>query len=140
MLIAADMDDTIAVTPLEPGSSGLRYPMTETIKALQTLKNAGWKVAIWSHREDGKRMTNFCSQHGVSLDAVNAQPCRDRPDYPGNPHGVVPYKLHADIYLDDKAVNPLGKTAGQIIEEIGALRKARIAARLAAGAHRGDTP
>jgi len=139
-VIAVDVDDTIVVTPLEHGSPGLKYPMIETIEAVKALRARGWNVAIWSHRGDSKNLRTFCGGYGLNIDAVNAQPDHVRPDHVSQPHGLKPYKLHADIYLDDKAVNPLGKTRDEILHEIEDLRQRRIMARLGAGAHRGDTP
>ena len=89
---------------------------------MKRLAADGSKIILYTSRENGTRKlldeaVAFCKEQGIPLYAVN--------ENPGNPHaakiGLKPSdgrKVYADLYIDDKAINPAGiKTPADYKEE-----------------------
>jgi hypothetical protein len=44
----------------------------------------------------------FCANHGLYFDAINDNIPEAKEEFGGNPR-----KVHADVYIDDKAISPI---------------------------------
>lgn len=104
--VAVDFDGTLcADTFPEVGE-----PKALVIDYVKRLAAEGSKIILYTSRENGTRpllneAVAFCKAQGIPLYAVN--------ENPGNPHaakiGLKPSdgrKVYADLYIDDKAINP----------------------------------
>ena len=105
--VAVDFDGTLcADTFPEVGE-----PKALVIDYVKRLAAEGSKIILYTSRENGTRpllneAVAFCKAQGIPLYAVN--------ENPGNPHAAKNglkhsdgRKVFADLYIDDKAVNPL---------------------------------
>ena len=101
MIIAVDFDGTIVEH---------RYPhigkeIPFATQALKQLQSEGHALILWTARE-GKLLQeaiDFCEKRGVEFFAVNS-------NYPGeevDAAGIRARKLHADLFIDDRAVGGL---------------------------------
>ena len=116
--VAVDFDGTICADAFpEVGA-----PNRAVIDYVKRLAADGSKIILYTSRENGTRKlldeaVAFCKEQGIPLYAVN--------ENPGNPHaakiGLKPSdgrKVYADLYIDDKAMNPAGiKTPADYEEE-----------------------
>jgi len=103
MVIAVDFDGTLCTEAFP--EIGEKLPVHENvIRYLQSEKEKGAMIVLWTCREDlpeRKLLSEavaWCKQNGVPIDYVNERPL---PEF----GGFCSRKLHADIYIDDKAVN-----------------------------------
>ncbi len=81
-------------------------PIHEQVhEAVKLLKKEGNKIILWTCREDKEERkylteaVEWCKEQGIEFDYIN--------ENPDNPYGDWGRKLYADIYIDDKAINPL---------------------------------
>ena len=116
--VAVDFDGTVCADAFpEVGA-----PNRAVIDYVKRLAADGSKIILYPSRENGTRKlldeaVAFCKEQGIPLYAVN--------ENPGNPHaakiGLKPSdgrKVYADLYIDDKAINPAGiKTPADYKEE-----------------------
>jgi hypothetical protein len=93
-ILALDLDGTLlhydggSYAPKEFGA-----PIRGMVEELNRLREAGWKIVIWSCRPESPELREHLDEHEVPYDYIN--------DHPWNgPDG--PRKIHADAYLDDK--------------------------------------
>lgn len=100
-VLAIDMDDTL-LKYVRGGGYGA--PLPGMVNLLKQLRAAGWKIAIWTCRPNVERVKEKLKEKGIPFDYVN-----------DNPHGKDNDKLrkiHADVYLDDKAITAGGSADG----------------------------
>ena len=101
MIIAVDFDGTIVEH---------RYPhigkeVPFATQALKQLQSEGHALILWTARE-GKLLQeaiDFCESRGLEFFAINS-------NYPGeevDEAGIRARKLHADLFIDDRAVGGL---------------------------------
>ena len=101
MIIAVDFDGTIVEH---------RYPhigkeIPFATQALKQLQAEGHALILWTARE-GKLLQeaiDFCEKRGLEFFAINS-------NYPGeevDEAGIRARKLHADLFIDDRAVGGL---------------------------------
>ncbi len=116
--VAVDFDGTLCANAFpEVGA-----PNRAVIEYVKRLAAEGAKIILYTSRENRTRRlldeaVAFCKAQGIPLYAVN--------ENPGNPHaakiGLKPSdgrKVYADLYIDDKAINPAGiKTPADYEEE-----------------------
>ena len=106
--VAVDFDGTLCADAFpEVGA-----PNRAVIDYVKRLAADGSKIILYTSRENGTRKlldeaVAFCKEQEIPLYAVN--------ENPGNPHaakiGLKPSdgrKVYADLYIDDKALNPAG--------------------------------
>lgn len=67
-----DFDGTI----VEHGYPDIGDPLPNAFEVLKELQDNGWKLILWTCREDEKRAylqeaVDFCKENGVEFDAVN---------------------------------------------------------------------
>ena len=104
--VAVDFDGTLCADAFpEVGA-----PNRVVIEYVKRLAADGSKIILYTSRENGTRKlldeaVAFCKEQEIPLYAVN--------ENPGNPHaakiGLKPSdgrKVYADLYIDDKAINP----------------------------------
>ena len=101
MIIAVDFDGTIVEH---------RYPkigkeIPFAIQALKQLQSEGHALILWTAREGQllQDALDFCEKRGIEFFAVNS-------NYPGeevDEAGIRARKLHADLFIDDRAVGGL---------------------------------
>ncbi len=105
--VAVDFDGTLCADAFpEVGA-----PNRAVIAYVKKLAADGSKIILYTNRENGTRKlldeaVAFCKAQEIPLYAVN--------ENPGNPHaakiGLKPSdgrKVYADLYIDDKAINPV---------------------------------
>lgn len=105
--VAVDFDGTLCADAFpEVGE-----PKALVISYVKRLAAEGSKIILYTSRENGTRplldeAAEFCKAQEIPLYAVN--------ENPGNPHAAKNglkhsdgRKVFADLYIDDKAVNPL---------------------------------
>lgn len=97
---AVDFDGTLCYDNF-PFIGNPRYEIIDLIKRL---KSTGWAIILWTNREGQllKDAVEWCNNIGIELDAINAN-LPERTAFYGNDCR----KIGADIYIDDKAINPL---------------------------------
>ena len=99
-IIAVDFDNTIAVTEYPK----IIKPIDTTIHILRQAKELGATIILWTCRE-GKELenaVNWCKENNVPIDYVNEN-VPERIEKWGNDCR----KIGADVYIDDKSINPL---------------------------------
>jgi len=105
--VAVDFDGTLCTDAFPE----IGEPKTFLIEYVKRLSAAGSKIILHTCREDGTRKllseaVAFCKAQEIPLFAVNENPANE---YPAR-FGLSPQdgrKVYADLYIDDKAINPL---------------------------------
>jgi hypothetical protein len=92
--IAVDFDGTIAKHVKHPKIGKLIKKMR---KRMRRYKDAGYRVIIWTCRGDRSLIEKWLTDHDVPFDDINHN--SDQPADTSN-------KIVADVYIDDRAVNP----------------------------------
>jgi len=99
-IIAIDFDGTLTTENTWPE---IGEP-NETVLALARYYRAkGYELILWTCR-DGVRLdeaVEWCRNREVTFDAVNDNLDRVKEEY-----GMNARKVYADVYIDDKSVNP----------------------------------
>lgn len=100
LIIAVDFDGTICTNNYPNCGS----PNTVLIKKLIRLREAGHKLILWTCRTDNelKVAVDYCKKYGLEFDKINENLDELVQMFEGDTRKVV-----ADIYLDDKAMNPI---------------------------------
>lgn len=65
-------------------------------KGIQSLKESGWTIIIFTTREETKLIADYCDDNGIPFDEIN----RNSRNHPFTNMG----KPLADIYLDDRGI------------------------------------
>lgn len=105
--VAVDFDGTLC----RDAFPDIGEPNPVVIGYVKKLAAEGSKIILYTSRENGTRplldeAVAFCKAQGIPLYAVN--------ENPGNPYAARfglkhsdGRKLYADLYIDDKAMNPV---------------------------------
>jgi len=102
-IIMIDFDGTI----VEHAFPKIGDPLPLAFETLRSLKDAGYKLILWTCREDEGNFISrqfltdavkFCMSHGVEFDAVN----ESIPELEFRPERGVNRKPYADIIIDDR--------------------------------------
>lgn len=99
-VIAVDFDDTLCAGKW-PDIGEPNYKLIEYLKDQQA---AGVRLILWTCR-CGTMLSNaveWCREYGLEFDTVN----ENLPELIES-YGSDSRKINADIYIDDKAVNPI---------------------------------
>lgn len=102
--VAVDFDGTLC----KDAFPEIGEPQAAVIEYVKQLAAEGSKIILHTAREDGNRpllseAVVFCGRQGIPLYAVNENPGNPYPAQYGTPAGR---KVYADLYIDDKALNP----------------------------------
>lgn len=101
MLIAVDFDGTI----VEHKYPKIGKELPFAIASLKKIQSEGHALILWTARE-GRLLdeaVEFCAQRGLEFFAINS-------NYPGeevDEAGIRARKLHADLFIDDRALGGL---------------------------------
>lgn len=100
MIYAVDFDGTLSVGARWPEMGKPNKPLFDFLIRQQA---AGAKIILWTNRSGGLLMgaVEFCRHRGLVFDAVN----ENLPDMI-ELYGNDSRKVGADVYIDDKAINP----------------------------------
>ena len=101
MLIAVDFDGTI----VEHRYPNIGKELPFAIASLRKLQEEGHRLILWTAREGEllQEAIDFCAKRGLEFFAINS-------NYPGeevDEAGIRARKLHADLFIDDRAVGGL---------------------------------
>jgi hypothetical protein len=97
-ILAIDLDNTT----LWDKSPELGNPIDGITLQLEALRAAGWKIVIWTVRDEPEKIAEKLKAKGVPYDYIN--------DHPWNFSSSR--KIYADVYLDDRGMNFDGDTKG----------------------------
>jgi hypothetical protein len=103
-IIAVDFDGTLCKDRFPE----IGEPKREVIAHIKREAARGAKIILFTCRENGNRplldeATGFCRRHGIPIHAVNENINNDYSRQYGSGSGR---KVYADVYIDDKAINP----------------------------------
>ncbi len=98
MIICCDFDGTIC----EHKFPIIGKPYIEVINWLIKYKKEGHQIILWTCREGQKlqEAIQWCKEQGLEFDAIN----ENVPEMKNLPYAIR--KVYADIYLDDRSMNP----------------------------------
>lgn len=101
-VLALDLDGTLLEHETYPNYGAPIPGMKEEIEAL---RQAGWKVAIWTcrNKEEYDTILQHLADHGIEVDYINENPHEAPSTSP---------KIYADVYLDDRAMQFDGNAQG----------------------------
>ena len=99
IIIAIDFDGTLC----EDKWPSIGPPKWGILRWILKKQKAGNKIVLWTCRE-GESLSEaveWCAQWGLVFDAVNDNLPEEQEKWQSNPR-----KIGADVYIDDKALNP----------------------------------
>lgn len=98
-ILAVDFDGTLVKNKFP--DIGERCP--SVWEYVLDAQKEGWKIILWTCRngEALKAAVEFCADHGLHFDAINENLDEVKVLYGGDTR-----KVYADIYIDDRAMNP----------------------------------
>ena len=119
-IIAVDFDGTLCYEAW-PEIGTAKTDVLDAIKAMQAF---GDYIILWTCRT-GKLLDeaiNWCKDKGLEFDAVN-----ENLPFVIERYGGDNRKIHADLYIDDKSVNPneVNKVAVDFGNKLAAVRTGR---------------
>ena len=126
-IIAVDFDGTLVENKYPEIGKPLRAFTDDTLfNELITLRERGVKVILWTSRlgKELENAVNFCKSMGLEFDAVNddLKEIKEEFDsYKERQKTKYPEcrKVHADIYIDDKALtNNFQLNLGTYLKEV----------------------
>lgn len=107
-VIAFDFDGVVAHYGGFVDDTHVGKPNEEVVKTMRALKDAGCIIIIHSTR-DNALIRSYCTEHNIPIDYIN-----ENPELEGKNRG----KPIATVYIDDRALNYHGQTAGALLAEI----------------------
>ena len=101
VIYAVDFDGTLSLGAKWPAVGAPNIPL---IIFLKEKKKEGARLILWTCRngKDLEAAVEFCKENGLEFDTVNENLPELIEAYGGDTR-----KINADIYFDDKAVNPI---------------------------------
>lgn len=98
-IIAVDFDGVLC----ENAYPEIGKTNSEVISILKNLKRKGARLILWTCRCEEKldQAVEWCKKRGLVFDTINENLPETILSY-----GTESRKVHADIYIDDKAMNP----------------------------------
>lgn len=111
-VVAVDFDGTLAVTRFPQ----IIAPIPETIRYCKKLKRYGAVLILYTCRKgkDLQDAVDWCREQGLTFDYINENTRENIETY----GGIDTRKICADVYIDDKAVNPKQEKMWKAKEEI----------------------
>lgn len=91
-IVAVDFDGTICRSH-DDGSMG--EPLPGVRAKLYLLREAGWKIVIWTVRADSPELREHLRRWEIPHDYINSHPWQP----PDSSHKII-----ADVYIDDRAL------------------------------------
>jgi hypothetical protein len=108
--VAVDLDGTLAK---DKSSDTIGDPRPGAKRAMEELQRLGYRIIIFTVRDNDKLVRNWCNKHEIPFDYINENP--DQPEDGSN-------KIIADVYIDDRAINADGswsKILDQVKQRLG---------------------
>lgn len=102
-ILALDVDGTLLHYDGCKGVDEFGPVLRGMINELNSLRDNGWKIVIWTCRPDTPALRRHLEEQEVPFDHVNEHPWNG----PDNPR-----KIHADVYADDKGLAFDGRVEG----------------------------
>lgn len=98
-IIAVDFDNTLAVTKYPK----IIKPIDLTCKIIRKAKENGATIILWTCRENNEleAALNWCKENNIPIDYANENVPERISKYHNDSR-----KISADIYIDDKSINP----------------------------------
>lgn len=102
-VVAVDFDGCLCESAF-PEIGQVKDIHKEVHEIVRKLKKEGNIIILWTCREDEpnkKYLTEaveWCKKRGIEFDYINENPL--------NPYGDTGRKIYADVYIDDKSINP----------------------------------
>jgi hypothetical protein len=96
-IIAVDFDSTIAHYTVFKGVKDFGDPIQSASWALKSFRELGAMVVIHTCRKEIDALKKWLRENDIPWDHINFSPRNEEYD-------LGPYKIHADIYIDDKAI------------------------------------
>ncbi len=94
--VCVDLDGTIAHYKGWEGEKVFGEPIRGVQAALGKVRQAGWKIIIYTTRGNQKLVGDYLKSHAIPFDYINKNP-----DQPRNAWNGKPY---ADVYVDDRGI------------------------------------
>ncbi len=95
--LAVDLDNTLLTYDGWKGEQHFGEPVAYAREALTLLRGAGWKIIVWTCRQNVSLVQTVCDKYFPDLiHAINTNPEFDE-------NGDYRRKIVADVYLDDRA-------------------------------------
>ena len=94
--VAVDLDGTLAKMYDEFDPEKIEDPRRGARLVMQELRDAGYRLIIFTVRGDKQLVADWCDKHDIPYDYIN-----ENPDQPADASG----KVIADFYIDDRAVD-----------------------------------
>ena len=94
--ICIDFDGVISNYKGYKGWGVFEPPVDGTIEYMNRLKADGWRIIIFTCRNETKLIQDYCEQHCIPVDEIN----RNSTQHPNTNMG----KPYADVYLDDRGM------------------------------------
>lgn len=104
-----DYDGTLATYNGWNGPEHFGDPIEETVETVRTMKKLGWKIIIFTTREETEGLRKWLEDNKVPYDEINKNS-----DNPPN----TSVKPLADVFIDDRAVNYHGQDRLELMSEI----------------------
>jgi hypothetical protein len=94
--VAIDLDGTLAENYEKFDANKIGDPRTGAADVLREFQRRGYRIIIWTVRNNPSLIESWCDQHGIPFDHIN-----ENPDQPPNSSR----KVYADVYVDDRAID-----------------------------------
>jgi ribonucleotide monophosphatase NagD (HAD superfamily) len=107
--VCFDFDGTLATYEGWQGSKNFGDPIPETVETVRLLKKMGWKIIIFTTREETEDLRQWLADNDVPYDEINKNS--------ENPPNTSTKPL-ADVFVDDRAVNYHGQDRLELMSEI----------------------
>jgi hydroxymethylpyrimidine pyrophosphatase-like HAD family hydrolase len=104
LIVAIDFDNTI----VNSSYPELGAPKEYAVKALQDIKRAGVRVAIWTCRDNLQPVREFLDFYGIEVDAINSNDALTQVEW-DKFSGNDSRKIGADIYVEDRDIHIIDK-------------------------------
>jgi hypothetical protein len=98
-VVAVDLDGTV----LNDEYPNIGKPIDGMREELEALRQCGWKIVIWTVRDNDAEVSSKLKEYGIPFDHINENPW-------GPPKQSR--KIYADVYLDDRALTFEGTARG----------------------------
>ena len=102
-LLAIDLDGTVLEYDGDFGHNDFGPAIKGIVEELQQIADAGWKIVLWTCRDDTPQLRELLREQGIPFHYINDHPWNGEPGS---------RKIHCDVYLDDKAITFTGVAAG----------------------------
>ena len=100
-VLAVDFDDTIR-------NSATERPCDYIADILREVSSNGHEIVVWTGNSNFDFVRRFMNQYKIPYSSINKR------QYESNLHTDEFRKLVADVYIDDRAVNPLDGPAKMV--------------------------